>query len=90
MVSAIVPPSFLETVPADRSVVLYVRARSSGPNEVFDEYGRLPSEFDSATAVVTTQVPNIFFNRFRSAGGSDPGRSRRNEIVLLVGEGPRI
>ena len=65
---------------------LYVRAIGGGPDEErIDEYFRLPADFDADAKVVRAEVPNRFFARFRGPGGSDPGRSRRNEVVIMIG-----
>lgn len=81
-----VPEAFLNELPPDRTVDLYVRAIGGGPDEErIDEYVRLPSEFDAEAKVVRAEVSNRFFARFRGPGGSDPGRSRRNEVVIMIG-----
>lgn len=84
-----VPAEFLNTLPPDRTVDLYVRGAEGGAGERHRKYFRLPSEFDAAANVVRAEVPNRFFGRFRGPGGSDPGRSRRNEVVIMIGSVPK-
>ena len=84
-----VPAEFLNSLPPDRTVDLYVRGVEGGAGERHRKYVRLPSEFNAAANVVRAEVANRFFGRFRGPGGSDPGRSRRNEVVIMIGSVPK-